>query len=43
MRFFTDWPAFMIDIFVYMDNAITLKPLTDPVFEFGMTKFEIVN
>ena len=35
IRFFTGWPALMMEIFTYMDDAITLKPLTDPIFEFG--------
>ena len=39
MRFFTAWPAYMTEIFVYMDNAITLKPLTDPIFDLGKSKF----
>ena len=35
MRFYTNWPAWMREIFVYMDNAITLKPVTDLIFELG--------
>ena len=35
LRFMTNWPAFMMEIFKYMDNAITLKPITDPIFEYG--------
>ena len=43
MRFFTAWPAFMLTLFVYMDDAITLKPITDEIFNFGKSKFDIVN
>jgi len=39
MRFFTDWPVEMIEILMYMDDAITLKPLTDPIFDFGKSNF----
>lgn len=35
VRFFTGWPAMMTVIFNYMDDAITLKPVSDPIFEFG--------
>ena len=40
IRFFTNWPAFMLDIFMYMDNAITLKPISDPIFEYGKSEFD---
>ena len=43
VRFFTGWPAFMLEIFQYMDDAITLKPVSDPLFEYGQTKFEKAN
>ena len=43
MRFFSSWPAFVMEIFVYMDNAITLKPITDLIFDYGQTKFEKAN
>ena len=43
MRFFSSWPAFMIEIFKYMDNAITLKPVIDPIFEYGQTAFQKAN
>ena len=39
MRFFSHWPAFMMEIFRYMDDAITLKPITDTIFDYGKTKF----
>lgn len=39
IRFFTAWPAFMMEIFTHMDNAVTLKPISDPMFEYGMTGF----
>ena len=37
VRFFTGWPAMMMEIFKYMDNAITLKPISDPIFEYGQS------
>ena len=39
VRFFTGWPAFMLEIFRYMDNAITLKPISDLAFDYGKTQF----
>ena len=30
----------MIKIFEYMDHAITLKPVTDLVFDYGKTQYE---
>ena len=35
VRFFTGWPALMMEIFKYMDDAITMKPVSDPIFEYG--------
>jgi len=35
VRFFTGWPAFMLEIFRYMDNAITLKPISDLALDYG--------
>ena len=43
IRFFTGWPAFMMEIFMHMDNAVTLKPISDPMFEYGMSGFEKAN
>ena len=43
MRFYADWPVFLMEIFVYMDNTITLKPLMDPIFEIGKDNFEIAS
>ena len=43
MRFFTSWPAFMMEVFRYMDDAITLKPVTDPIFDYGKSTFEKAN
>ena len=43
MRFYTSWPAIMMEIFKYMDDAITLKPVTDPIFEYGQSAFEKAN
>ena len=30
-------------LFLWMDNAITLKPISDKVFDYGKSKFEIAN
>ena len=35
MRYYTNWPALMLLIYEHMDNAITLKPISDPVMEWG--------
>ena len=35
VRFFSGWPALMLEVFKYMDNAITLKPVSDPIFDYG--------
>jgi len=43
VRFFTGWPAFLLEIFKYMDNAITMKPISDLAFEYGKTQFEKAN
>ena len=43
VRFFSGWPALMLEVFKYMDNAITLKPVSDPIFEYGQTQFEKAN
>ena len=43
MRFFSGWPALMLEVFKYMDDAITLKPVSDPIFEYGQTQFEKAN
>ena len=43
MRFYTNWPVLMMEIFIYMDNTITLKPLMDPIFEIGKDNFEITS
>ena len=43
MRFYTDWPAMFMLVYKHMDNAITLKPISDPIFEYGKSKFEIAN
>ena len=43
MKYYTKWPALMNEILQWIDNAITLKPITDAAFDFGKTKFEIVN
>ena len=33
----------MLEVFKYMDNAITMKPVSDPVFEYGQSQFEKAN
>jgi len=43
VRFYSGWPAFMTKVFEYMDNAITMKPVTDFVFEYGQSKFDMAN
>ena len=43
VRFFSGWPALMLEVFKYMDNAITLKPVSDPIFDYGQTQFEKAN
>ena len=35
VRFFSGWPALMLEVFKNLDNAITLKPVSDPIFEYG--------
>ena len=37
IRFFTGWPAMMMEILKFMDDAITLKPVSDPIFEYGQS------
>ena len=43
MRFFSGWPALMLEVFKYMDDAMTLKPVSDPIFEYGKSQFEKAN
>ena len=43
IRLFTNWPALMDSVFIYLDNAITLKPISDIVFDYGKTEFERVD
>ena len=43
VRFFSGWPAMMMEVFKYMDDAITLKPVSDPIFEYGQSQFEKAN
>ena len=33
----------MLEIFKYMDDAITLKPVSDPIFEYGQSQFDKAN
>ena len=43
VRFFSGWPAMMMEVFKYMDDAITLKPVSDHIFEYGQSQFEKAN
>ena len=43
LQFSAMWSATMMFIFVQMDNAITLKPIMDPMYELGASKFEVIN
>ena len=43
MRFYTRWPALMAQILLWMENAVTMKPVSDKVFDFGKDKFERAN
>ena len=33
----------MLEVFSFLDDAITLKPVTDPIFEYGQSQFEKAN
>ena len=39
MRFYAKWPAFMERLLLWMDNVVTLKPVSDKVFDYGKTQF----
>ena len=43
LRFFAAWPAFMMLVLKFLDDTITLKPVTDPIFDYGKSQFEIAN
>ena len=43
MRFYSKWPAFMMSIFTWIDNAVTLKPVSDAIKDYGKSKFELAN
>ena len=43
MRFYTRWPAVVDGMLLQMEDAITLDPLADRIFDFGKSKFEIAN
>ena len=43
VRFFAGWPALTTEVFEYMDNAITMKPVTDVASEYGKSEFEKAN
>ena len=33
----------MIEVLTHLDNAITLKPVTDPIFDYGKTQFQMAE
>ena len=33
----------MDSVFLYLDNAITLKPISDKLFEYGQSEFELAD
>lgn len=43
LKHYALWSATMVFVFEQMDNAITLKPVIDPVYEIGQSKFDKVN
>ena len=43
MRFFADWPVILMLVYQKMNHAITLKPISDPIFDYGKTKFGILE
>ena len=43
LRYFAMWSATMVFVFQQMDNAITLKPVVDPIYELGQSKFEKID
>ena len=43
MRFYARWPAFIDDIFARIDDAVTMDPVVDAMFDFGKSKFELAN
>ena len=40
---FTNWPALVKLVLVYLKNAIYLEDITKAVFEYGKTRFEIAK
>jgi len=43
IRLFVAWPAFMMLVLQFLDDAVTLKPVTDPFFEIGQSQFDKAN
>lgn len=41
MRFFTSWPAIVDQLLAQIFNAITLKPLVEPILQYGKSSFNI--
>ena len=43
MRFYAKWPAFIDVQLLQLEYAITLKPVSDLVMDYGKSKFELAN
>lgn len=43
IRFFTGWPAFMLELLMYLDNTVTMKTISDPIMEYGQSEFTIAE
>ena len=39
LRFFAPWPATIDKTLAQIYSGITLQPLTEPIFEYGKSKF----
>ena len=39
MRLYTRFPALIDEILQTMEDAVTLKPITDMMFDYGKTQF----
>ena len=43
IQFFTNWPALTSSALKHMENAVTHKLLTDPIFEYGKSEYEVAR
>ena len=43
MQFYTNWPARTSQMLLWLDNTVTMKPVTDKVFDYGKTKFNVTK